>query len=227
MRAPVVVEVEAVELVIFTLPDDKHCNTFWPFAWILKLWFVVVPIWTLCVIQCIAVRTVPFDAIKHSPFVVLVTFILLVAVKEWIFVISLLESNIKALLAAAVPAVTLVIGSNVVDIPEMLLISVAVAVIAIPFNVKLPVDKLVNVPTEVIFGWDAVCNVPVKFVADKELIFDTLLDKSLVITILLYDWESCKRNTLAVESYNNLAWICGSPVNSELVNFLKTTMILK
>ena len=94
----------------------------------------------------------PFDAIKHSPFVVLVTFILLVAVKEWIFVISLLESNIKALLAAAVPAVTLVIGANVVDIPEMLLISVAVAVIAIPFNVKLPVDKLVNVPTEVIFG---------------------------------------------------------------------------
>ena len=30
--------------------------------------------------------------------------------------------------------------------------SAAVDVIAVPFNVKLPVDKLVNVPTEVIFG---------------------------------------------------------------------------
>ena len=69
-------------------------------------------------------------------------------VNSWI----LLGLLLSFLLAAAVPAATPVIGVNVVEIPEMLLISVAVAVIAVPFNVKLPVDKFVNVPTDVIFG---------------------------------------------------------------------------
>ena len=100
------------------------------------------------------------------------------------FVISLLESNIKALLAAAVPAATPVIGVNVVEIPEMLLISVAVAVIAVPFNVKLPVDKLVSVPIDVILGWAAVCKVPVKLAAVKELMFVIFLLESNIKALL-------------------------------------------
>ena len=88
------------------------------------------------------------------------------------------------MLAAAVPAVTPVIGANVVEIPEMLLISVAVAVIAVPFNVKLPVDKLVNVPTDVILVCAAVCKVPVKLVAVKELIFVISLLESNIKALL-------------------------------------------
>ena len=106
-------------------------------------------------------------------------------VANWLILVIFLEaSNINALLAAAVPTVTPVIGANVVEIPEMLLISVAVAVIAVPFNVKFPVDKLVSVPTDVIFGWAAVCIVPVKFVAVKELIPVILLEASNINALL-------------------------------------------
>ena len=108
----------------------------------------------------------------------------LVADKFRILDISLLESTINALLASAVPNVVIVVYSFVLLLPELkfgiLLISAAVTVIKVPFNVKLPVDKLVKVPTDVILGWLAVWSVPV-IVAAFEAPIEVTPDKVVIL----------------------------------------------
>ena len=165
-------------LTILTSPLAKHCKALLPLVWILKLWADEVPICALFVTQWITPETVPLEKLKHSPLVVLLTAILVFAVKETTLLIAPVAESIVSLL-------TLLAFNE-----KSLLVQVPMSVCPPEFwivNLKLA-ELLVFVIFNGVEPFDIVkLLVPVKFVAVKLL---KLVISLFASTITAFDAET-------------------------------------